>query len=134
MLHSLGIKVYGGKQEGDGTALINVVVMDFVQPYLDFGRILTTENFYTSIDLAHLLNQRDIHLVGTLHSNRKKLPKTLLKKKLKKSYANIILSKRKYKRDILMLSAVDPPEIVKVIKRDKIVLKPKIVLTYNKGK
>ncbi|XP_022165224.1 uncharacterized protein LOC111030157 [Myzus persicae] len=56
--------------------------MELMQPYLDSGRCLYADNWYTSIDLAEKLLDRQTHLVGTLRSNRKRNPKEVIAKKL----------------------------------------------------
>ncbi|KAJ8929591.1 hypothetical protein NQ314_017698 [Rhamnusium bicolor] len=80
---------------------------------LDSGRILYTDNYYTSVTLASKLLQRKIHLVGTLRSNRKFNSKQVTSKKLKKnevfaeeSGTGIVILKWKDKREILMLSTL----------------------------
>lgn len=82
--YTLGMKIYAGKNEVQGKNLSKNVVMDFSSPYLDHGRVLYTDNFYSSVDLAEELNRKKTHLVGTLRSNRKNNPKEVVNKKLKK--------------------------------------------------
>lgn len=60
------------------------IVMNLVNEYLDFGRTLYVDNWYTSVSLAHHLLERKTHLAGTLRSNRKYNPDNVIKKKLKK--------------------------------------------------
>lgn len=55
--------------------------MELAKPYLNFGRSLFADNWYTSVDLAHKLNKEKTHLVGTLRANRKLNPKCVVKKK-----------------------------------------------------
>lgn len=56
--------------------------MELMQPYLDSGRCLYADNWYTSIDLAEKLLDTQTHLVGTLRSNQKRNPKDVIAKKL----------------------------------------------------
>jgi len=42
------------------------------------------DNWYTSVELAELLNRQQTHLVGTLRTNRKSNPKEVTPKKFKK--------------------------------------------------
>lgn len=48
------------------------------------GRILITDNFYNSIELAEELIKKKTFICGTLRSNRKRLPKEIVSKKLRK--------------------------------------------------
>jgi hypothetical protein len=57
--------------------------MDLVDDYLDFGRTLYVDNWYTSISLVHQLIERKTYLVGTLRSNRNYNPDYVIKKKKK---------------------------------------------------
>jgi hypothetical protein len=59
-------------------------VIELTEPYLDWGRSLYVDNWYSSIELAELLQSRKTHLRGTLRSDRKSNPKELKTKKLKK--------------------------------------------------
>lgn len=67
----------------DGKGLALRVVMELSRPYLNVGRTVVTDNFYTSMSLARELLKNNTHLVGTLRTNRVKLPE-VLKIKLKK--------------------------------------------------
>lgn len=55
-----------------------------MKPYLNFGRTLFVDNWYTSVTLAHKLNEQQTHIVGTLRTNRKGNPKDITNKKIKK--------------------------------------------------
>lgn len=61
------------------------IVMKLLGPYLNFGRRLYTDNWYSSVNLAESLNKNNTHLVGTLRANRKKTLWMLLVKNLKKA-------------------------------------------------
>ncbi|XP_022177034.1 uncharacterized protein LOC111038297 [Myzus persicae] len=58
--------------------------MEMAEDYLDLGRTMYTDNWYSSYDLASELLNRSTNLVGTLRSNRKNNPKEVVNKKLKK--------------------------------------------------
>ncbi|KAE9543544.1 hypothetical protein AGLY_002344 [Aphis glycines] len=75
-------KIYAGKEAAPGQLVSCKVVMELMQPYLDSGWCLYADNWYTSIDLAEKLLDRQTHLVGTLRSNRKRNPKEVIAKKL----------------------------------------------------
>jgi len=75
--------IYKGKSDR-ALSLPTEVAMQLSQPYLNAGKTLVTDNFYTCIQLAdNLLNART-HLVGTVRSNRKGLPTSVTGASLKK--------------------------------------------------
>ncbi|CAH2002648.1 unnamed protein product [Acanthoscelides obtectus] len=76
-------KIYAGKNLDQGHTTPTSVVMTLFEPILDSGRTLVTDNWYTSVDLAKRLMDRQTYLIGTLRKNRRGLPKDLVNKKLK---------------------------------------------------
>lgn len=50
------------------------VVLELKEPYLNFGRVLFVDNWYTNVTLAQKLNEKQTHIVGTLRANRKGNP------------------------------------------------------------
>ena len=57
--------VYEGKSDRV-LSLPTEVAMQLSEPYLNAGRTLVTDNFYTSIELANKLLDAHTHLVGTV--------------------------------------------------------------------
>lgn len=51
-----------------------------------------------------------------------------------KSSTNVMVTKWKGRREILLLITIDSAEMIEVRKRNKIMMKPSVVLSYNKGK
>jgi len=107
------------------------------------GRTLCTDNFYTSVKLAEKLLQQQTHLVGTLRSNRRGLPKSITTAQLKKgdvvaveNNAGITVLKWKDKRDVLMLSTMHNADVTEICRKrkDQKVIKPVAVLYYNEAK
>jgi len=49
------------------------------------GHTLCTDNWYTSIELAKKLIAENTHLIGTMRSNRRGIPKDLVATKLKRN-------------------------------------------------
>lgn len=105
------------------------------------GHTVCTDNWYTSVDLARQLIARNTHLIGTMRSNRRGIPKDLVAKKLKRneyiakeSLDGLTVLKWKDKRDVLLLSTKHSDETVVVRKRGYDCVKPKIVIDYNEGK
>lgn len=117
------------------------IVMDLMGNLLGKGRTLYTDNWYTSCSLATELLKQNTHLVGTLRVNRKFNPKDVVEKKLKKDETvaaeckeGIVVQKWRDKRDVLCLSTKHTDEMVRVQKRGQDILKPKIIMDYNKCK
>ncbi|XP_008188519.1 piggyBac transposable element-derived protein 4-like [Acyrthosiphon pisum] len=141
--YTYNVQVYGGKSQVDGKGLGCRVVLDLSRRYLNMGRTMVTDNFYTSITLANELLSYDTHLVGTLRSNRVKLPE-ITKKKLspgeiigKENSDGIIVAKWRDKRDVTMLSTkhnIDMIDTGKKNKKKESIVKPKIIVDYNSGK
>lgn len=48
--------------------------MDLVTPYKGSGRNVTTDNFFTTLQLVNVLNSWNMTLVGTVRSNKTFLP------------------------------------------------------------
>jgi len=72
------IIIYGGKQSIKGESLTETIVSDLCENYLNEGRTIVTDNFYTSVPLAEKL------LSKSLRKNRRFFPKIVIKKKFKK--------------------------------------------------
>lgn len=60
-----------------GSSHTTQIVLDLAEPYLDKGRTMITDNFYTSIALAKALQNRKTHLIGTLRKDRAGNPKAV---------------------------------------------------------
>jgi len=101
-----------------------------------------TDNYYTSVDLAHKLLDKNTHLVGTLRRNRKNNPKPVLNSILKKneikameSNTGVIVAKWKDKRDVLFLSTKHEPMMVDVSTKYGLkTSKPISIVDYNEAK
>lgn len=119
------------------------IVVDLAEKYLDKGRTIATDNFYTSVSLAKLLLSRKTHLIGTLRKNRGGNPKDVVVAKLRKhetigrECASVIVSKWRDKRDVLMLSTKHGLEERSTGKRTRDghdIKKPEVILDYNQAK
>lgn len=135
------INVYAGKENDQVNTTPANVVMSLCSGLLNKGHTLYTDNWYTSIDLARDLLKNETHLVGTIRKNRRHIPKVVTDAKLKRgeyiareSEDGITVMKWKDKRDVLVLSTKHSDRFQTVTKRGKTVLKPKIVLDYNRAK
>lgn len=137
--------VYEGKKNDTRQQnLSKNVVLELSKEYLDVGRTIVTDNYYTSIDLAETLLQRSTHLIGTIRKNRKGLPKNVVGEKLKKGEIvamendkGILVFKWKDKRDVLGLSTRHKVGFVTVTSKrnkNKSSLKPTAIADYNRHK
>ena len=80
ILHSIP---YLGKDDSRpaGVKLGEHVVLQLIEPYRKTGRNVTTDNFFTSVNLAKTLRQQGISIVGTVNRIRKEIPQEIKKKK-----------------------------------------------------
>lgn len=88
--YTYNMKIYCGRESEPGMPVSSSVVLTLMKDLLDSGRLLYTDNYYTSIHLAHELLMRSTHLVGTLRSNRKLNPKRLNSKEANKWHGRVI--------------------------------------------
>ncbi len=113
------------------------VVMSLIRLLLKKGYCLTTDNYYTSPQLADILLTFQTNTYGTAKQNRKEIPPQLKKNKLGKGETiafcrgKVLVRKWKDKKDVTMLSTVHTNNMVDVTYRDKVVKKPKVVTDYN---
>lgn len=138
------ISIYQGKSDQQKAGLTKNVVLQLSKDYLNEGRFLVTDNFYTSLELADDLLQNKTHLIGTLRKSRKGLPKEIISTKLKKGEvkgqqddSGITVMKWKDQRDVLALSTCHTLEIVNTGKKNRKkedIYKPSLIMDYNKGK
>jgi hypothetical protein len=67
--YTIAMQVYCGKEVDNMLNVGNVgssVVMELAEPYLDNGRTVYVDDWYSSVELAELLQARNTYLVGTL--------------------------------------------------------------------
>ncbi|XP_046704280.1 uncharacterized protein LOC124385161 [Silurus meridionalis] len=57
-----------------GERLAENVVINLMEPFLDDGRNVMTDSFFTSLSLSHRLLQRKTALMGTVNKDRRELP------------------------------------------------------------
>lgn len=143
--YTFDLIVYEGKKGPERQQnLSKNVVMELSTKFLDAGRSIITDNYYTSVDLAESLLQHSTHLIGTVRKNRKGLPKNVVGEKLKKgelvameNEKGILVFKWKDKREVLALSTKHKVGFVTVTSKrnkNKCSLKPIAIADYNKHK
>lgn len=120
------------------------VVMELMDGYLNEGRTLIIDNFYTSLKLANTLLQNNTHMVGTLRKNARELPKDVINAKIKKGEIKgkvnsngVVASVWKDKRDVRMISTKHGINILETGKKNRKgepIKKPESIIFYNKHK
>ncbi|KAJ8926139.1 hypothetical protein NQ314_021521 [Rhamnusium bicolor] len=107
-------------------------------------RTIVTDNFYTGIELARELLDKNTHLIGTLGKNRKGLPKEVTSTNLKtgemvgKEDSNcIVILKWRDQRDVYGLSTCHTLNKIAIGKKNRKnvdIVKPQFIAYYNMGK
>jgi len=108
--YTYAFRVYTGKTlEKENTTPTNIV-MSLCKDLFDKGHTLYTDNWYTSLELAEKLINKNTHLVGTLRSNRRGNSHQVISTKLKRgeivakeNNKGITILKWRDKKDILVL-------------------------------
>ncbi|XP_030580344.1 uncharacterized protein LOC115776720 [Archocentrus centrarchus] len=59
-----------------GERLSETVVMRLMEPFMDKGRTVTTDNFFTSLSLAQRLRSRKTTILGTVNKSRREIPQS----------------------------------------------------------
>lgn len=141
--YTTNLKMYVGQSEKEGDmSITETTVMNLMEGLLDEGRTLFMDNYYNSIPLAYTLLERKTHLVGTLHRNRKYLPKELFSDKLKRgelraeeSTDGLTIVRWQDKREVLMITTKHMGNAQREVKtRNATIQKPICVLDYDDGK
>nr|CAH7767135.1 unnamed protein product [Callosobruchus chinensis] len=133
---------YLGKDETQeqGVSLGTHVVLQLARPFLDKGRNITCDNFFTSLELAEKLKQRKTSLVGTLRRNKVEVPQPV--QSGDDAYYSTFLYKHnetlltayqsKRKKNVLILSSLHTTGCKVEQETEK--KKPETVEYYNKNK
>ncbi|CAH2006536.1 unnamed protein product [Acanthoscelides obtectus] len=139
--YTYNMKVYCGKEKDAGASVPTNIVLSLAENLLDSGRTIVTDNYYTSLDLANKLLDRQTHLIGTLRSNRRGNPKEVTQKKLQRgeivareNERGICVMKWRDKRDVLLLSTKHTDVMQDIQIRNETKSKPLAIIDYNKGK
>ena len=94
-----------------------------MEPYLEKGYHVLTDNHYNSLSLTDSLSSKETYITGTIRKGRKRNPKKVISTKLKKSQMvwkskrDITVAKWKDKRDVLMISNAHIPKMTTVTNR-----------------
>ena len=90
------------------------VVLQLMEPFLDKGRNVTTDNFFTSLQLSKKLQHRKTSIVGTMNRIRKEIPPEIKRSKeslysskiLRHGNSTLTVYQGKRKKNVLLLSTV----------------------------
>jgi len=139
--------IYSGKNTTPTCSEITTatkVVLQLMNDYLYKGRTLIIDNYYTSLNLAHILLSKDTHMVGTLRKNAKGFPKDITNAKIKKGEIKgkeddkgVVVIIWKDKRDVRMVSTKHGIEMIstgKTSRNGDVIKKPEAIIFYNKNK
>lgn len=63
--YTIDFKIYAGQESVPGIGVSIKIVMELAKEYLDKGRTIFTEHWYTSLIFANQLLNRSTNLVGT---------------------------------------------------------------------
>ena len=150
--YTLRIIIYAGKNScpiiktTENVNLSGQYVVALTQPYLNQGRKVYIDNWYTLIPLAQELLRHSTIYTGTIRSNRKGLPSVETNSKLKtgeviglENQYGVQIVKWRSKRDVQTISTDSSHSDIlqdtgKLDRTGNPVLKPKSVIDYNKSK
>ena len=78
------VEIYSGTKLTDTESLEQTgsVVLHLMEPYLDKGYHLFTDNWYNSVSLTEYMSKRNTYITGTLRGDRKRNPSEVMRKKL----------------------------------------------------
>ena len=136
----LKIQIYSGTKFTDTESLAQTgsIVLHVMEPYLNKGYHLLTDNWYNSVSLAEYMSKRNTYITGTLRGDRKRNPSQVLGKKLRKgeivfmSLGDASVTKWKDKRDVCVISSAHVPTMMNSVNRHgKSKRKPNVVHIYN---
>ncbi|TRZ00662.1 hypothetical protein DNTS_013001 [Danionella cerebrum] len=128
---------YLGKDETrmPGQRLGDSVVLKMVEPYLGKGRNITTDNFFTSLELAKALQAKKTSLVGTVNKTRRELPPRVKEQRpllttqvLKSNNATLTVYQCKPRKNVCILSTVHTDVAITSCHKAK----PETVTYYNR--
>ena len=118
------------------------VVLKLIHPFSKKGYNVTCDNFFTSLDLARQLAQKQCSIVGTIRQHRREIPEESKKKKqlhatdVFKYDGNLNLTLTSYQcktsKSVVVLSSLHPD--VQIPEEQNPKQKPETILFYNSTK
>uniref|UniRef100_A0A8C5HDC0 PiggyBac transposable element-derived protein domain-containing protein n=1 Tax=Gouania willdenowi TaxID=441366 RepID=A0A8C5HDC0_GOUWI len=122
-----------------GERLSENVVMKLMEPFMDKGRTVTIDNFFTSLSLARRLHSRKTTLLGTVNKIRRELPDSAKKNLAREEFSTEVFSTSgatltvyvpKRKKTVCLLSSVHSVVETEATRKKK----PNTVTDYNSMK
>ncbi|XP_023228763.1 piggyBac transposable element-derived protein 4-like [Centruroides sculpturatus] len=114
------------------------IVLSLADPLLGKGYCLTTDNYYTSPQLADYLISCQTDLCGTVRTNRKGVPGVIRNKNMEKGEIvamrrdKVMILKWQDKSAVALLSTIhNPVKVYKEMRDGSVQSKPQVVLDYN---
>ena len=114
--------------------------MSLCAPYFETNRVVTADNFFSSVPLINKLYEKKLRYVGTLKKNKKEIPKSFLPNKSKELYSTMFgYNDRmtlasyvpKINKSVLLISSLHNDGSIDQTDNEK---KPHMILYYNKTK
>ena len=131
---------YMGKDDSRpaGVTLGEHVVLRLLEPYRKTGQNVTTDNFFTSVNLAKTLRQQGISIVGTVNRIQKEIPQEIKKinedlyttKVFKHDNCSLTVYQAKTTKNVLLLSTMHSTVDIDDDQKSK----PETVNFYNSTK
>ena len=136
----LKIQIYYGTKFPDTESLgqTGSIILHLMEPYLNKGYHLLTDNWYNSVSLTEYMSKRNTYITSTLRRDRKRNPSQVVGKKLRKgemvfmSLGDVSVTKWKDERDVFVIrNAYVPTMMDSVNRHDKSKRKPNVFHIYN---
>ncbi|XP_026331127.1 piggyBac transposable element-derived protein 4-like [Hyposmocoma kahamanoa] len=113
-------------------------VMRLISPIEGSNRNVTTDNWFTSLELADLLKEKQLTLVGTLRKNQREIPSEFLPSRYRHTESCLF----GFTKDVTLASFVPKPNKAVIMlssmhhspEVDDSTKKPEIILFYNSTK
>ena len=142
--YPLNAEVYLGRQPGAAAAAkdtnrIRNLVKRLVHPWINTGRTITTDNYFTSAELAEDFLGVQTTLVGTIRRNKKEIPRELQPNTQRPEQSSIFCFDRqltlvsyvpKKSHAVILLSSLHHDQTIVDDEKKK----PEIILYYNSTK
>ena len=139
--YALNAIAYGGK-EGDQVHrnLGQDIVLRLLEPYYGTGRDVCTDNFVTSYNLAKLLLEKSLTILGTIRTHRREIP-SILNNRMELYSSKFLYNHddgvclvayqaKKNKKPVMLLSSTHTDSLVTAEESKK----PLVILDYNQRK
>lgn len=138
--YALNGKIYPGKENGVVSRdLGSKITKELAAPFYNTGRVLTMDNFFTSLPLVEFLAERKLTVVGTIRNNKADLPPEFKERRKRPLYSSAFAFRSKA---MLVSYVAKSNKVVNLISshhNSALVdsgtkFKPQVILYYNKTK